>query len=58
MLYSRFTLVIYFMHSYIYVCVFVPIRPTLHFPPGIHMFVLYICDSVSALKIGSSVPFF
>ena len=27
-------------------------------PVGIHMFVLYICVSISALQAGSSVPFF
>ena len=27
-------------------------------PLGVHMFVLYICVSISALQTGSSVPFF
>ena len=31
-----------------------PVHPTL----GNHKFVLYICDSISALQISSSVPFF
>ena len=35
----------------------IPTPPQLS-PLGVHMFVLYICVSVSALKTGSSVPFF
>ena len=32
--------------------------PPLLFPLGVHTFVLYICVSISAMQIGSSVPFF
>ena len=35
-----------------------PILPTLLFPLGIHIFVLYICVSISASQIRSSIPFF
>ena len=35
-----------------------PPPPPPAFPLGVHMFVLYICVSISALKTGSSVPFF
>ena len=28
------------------------------FPLGIHTFVLYVCVSISALQIRSSIPFF
>ena len=27
-------------------------------PLGVHMFILYVCISISALQIDSSVPFF
>ena len=58
-LYSRFSLVIYFIHISIYLLI-----PIFHFIPpllsplGVHTFVLYICVSISALQTGSSVPFF
>ena len=58
MLYSRFSLVIY---SYIVVYIFQSQSPNRFHPPsalGIHMFVLYICVSISALQMGSSLPFF
>ena len=35
-----------------------PIHPTPASPLGIHTFVLYVCVSISALQISSSVPFF
>ena len=35
-----------------------PIPPTQPFPLGIHTFVRYVSVSISALQIGSSVPFF
>ena len=64
LLYSRFSLFIYFIHISVYMSIpisqFIPPRP----PPlplspcGVHMFVLYICVSISALQTGSSVPFF
>ena len=34
------------------------IHPTLSFPHSVHKSVLYICDCIPALQIGSSVPFF
>ena len=47
-LYSRFSLVTYFIHSGVYMSLpapqFIPPSPTL---PGINKFVLYICDSIS-----------
>ena len=63
-LHSRFLLVIYFIHISAYMSIpisqFIPPPPLL--PPlsplGVHTFVLYICVSISALQIGSSVPFF
>ena len=50
MLYSRSLLVIYFMYSSVYMSI--PIShfiPPLPFPPDIHKFVFYICDSISVL---------
>ena len=35
-----------------------PVYPTLSFLPCVHTSVLYICVSILALQIGSSVPFF
>ena len=61
-LYSRFLLVIYFIHISVYMSTqspnssHPPRRPLS--PLGVHMFVLYICVSISALQTGSSVPFF
>ena len=64
-LYSRFLLVINFIHISVYIVN--PNRPIHHAttptsPPlsllHVHTFVLYICVSVSALQTGSSVPFF
>ena len=64
-LYSRFLLVIHFIHISLYMSIpisqFIPPPPP---PPpplsplGVHTFVLYICVSISALQTGSSVPFF
>ena len=55
-LYNRFSLVLYFKHSRVYMSTpiskFIP-PPC---PPCVHTFVLYICVSISALQI--SVPFF
>ena len=66
---SRFSLVIYFIHSTnsvcvcvcVCVCISIPISQFL--PPSslflsVHMFVVHICVSSSALQISSSVPFF
>ena len=44
--------------SRIYVNPILPFSPTLPLPHSIHMSVIYVCVSVSALKIDSSVPFF
>ena len=59
-LYSRSSLVIYFIHSSVYMSIpisqFIPPPPLS--PLGVHTFVLYVCVSFSALQIGSSVPFF
>ena len=62
-LYSRFLLVIYFIHISVYMSNPIPQfnpppPPPCHFLPGVHTFVLYICVSISALQTGSSVPFF
>ena len=64
-LYSRFLLVIYFIHISVYMSIpisqFIPPPPAPHpatYPLGVHTFVLYICVSTSALHTGSSVPFF
>ena len=46
-------------HQALYICQSqTPSLSHLHFPLGIHIIVLYICVSISALQIGSSVPFF
>ena len=63
-LYSRFLLVIYFIHTSVYMSIptsqFIPPPPP-PAPPlsplGVHTFVLYICVSISALQTGSSLPF-
>ena len=59
MLYSGFSLVIYFIHISVYMSIpisqFIPPPLT---PISVHMFVLYICVSISTLQTGSSVPFF
>ena len=55
-LYSKFSLVISFIHSSVCVCQFQ--TPNLSFPLsplGFHTFVFYICVSIPASKIGSSV---
>ena len=55
-LYRRFSLVIYFIHSSVYMLI-----PTLLFilpcPALVSMFVLYLCVSISALQISSPVSF-
>ena len=56
--YSTFPLAIYFTQQCIHVDPNLPIRPTLPFPHCVHMSVLYVCISIPALQIGSSVPFF
>ena len=62
-LYSRFLLVINFIHIGVYMSIpigqFIPAlpHPLPLSPLGVHMFVLFICVSISALQTGSSVPF-
>ena len=57
MLYSRFPLVFYVIHSRVYMSTpisqFIPPLPL-----GVHTFILYVSVSVSALQIGLSVPLF
>ena len=49
-LYIRSLLLIYFIYSSMYMSVPVSqLIPLLPFPLGIHKFVFYICDSISAL---------
>ena len=53
-------LVVYFIHVSIG-CTPQSQSPSHHKPPfplGIHIFVLYVCVSISALQIRSSIPFF
>ena len=63
-LYSKFQTVVYFIHNINSVFTSIPASQFLPpdssppLPLGIHTFVLYICVSVSALQIRSSVPFF
>ena len=63
-LYSRFLLLIYFIHISVYMSIPIsqfippPNSPPPAFPLGVHTFVLYICVSISALQASSSVPFF
>ena len=56
--YSKFPLAIYFAYVNVYVSVLLSIHYTLFFPHCVHMSVLYVCISVAALPIGSSVPSF
>ena len=42
----------------IYINVTFSIRPSLFIPCSVHKPILYVCISISALQIGSSVPFF
>ena len=59
-LHRGFSSVTYFIHSIHSVCGAIPISPFLPpllFPLGIHVFVLYICVSLFALQIRSSVHF-
>ena len=63
-LYSRFLLVIHFIHISVYMSIqspnsshHLPHPPPLS-PLGVHTFVLYLCVSISALQTGSSLLFF
>ena len=58
LLHNRFSLVIYFAHSSVHMSM--PISQFIAIPSSpvsFHTFVLYVCVSISALQIGSSVPF-
>ena len=46
------------LHTVMYVSTTLPICPFLPFPHWVHKSVLYVCISIVALQIGSSVPFF
>ena len=58
-LYSRFSLIVYFIYSVNWVYASIPVSQFIP-PPffGIQKLVLYICDSISALQISLSVPVF
>ena len=61
MLYSMFSLLIYFLHNISGVHVpnpNFPIPPTHLLLFGIHVFILYVCVFMFALEIRSSIPFF
>ena len=57
MLYIRFSLVTYFIHSGVNMSVPISQFITLLLSTlGVHVFVLYVWVSISALSVGSSVP--
>ena len=56
-LYSRPSPAIYFAHSSVHTSILISQSIPPPSPLGVHTFVLYICVSISALQIGSSVPF-
>ena len=60
LLYSRFSLVIYFIYSINRVYMSIPVPQFIPHsslsPLGIHMFILYVCVSISSLQMCSSVP--
>ena len=47
MLYVKFLLVIYFIHSSMYMSIPISIYPSPPLPPGNDKFVFYICNSIS-----------
>ena len=53
MLYSRFSLVFYFVYSSVHMSI--PIHPALPSSLAVDIFVLYFWGCISALQIGSSV---
>ena len=59
-LYSRFSLVTYFINSRVYMSIPISSQKSSHptFSLGNHKCVLYNCDSIAALQISSSVPVF
>ena len=56
-LYSNFSLAIYFIYGNIYVSMLLSILPTLSYLNCVHKSVLYVCVSIPALQISSSLPF-
>ena len=54
---QQFSSVLFYTQQCTYVSPNLPIRLIPSSPRGIHTFVLYICVSISALQIGSPVPF-
>ena len=56
-LHSSFPLAILHMVVYIFQCCS-SISPTLSLPRWVHKSILYVCVSIPALQIGSSIPFF
>ena len=56
-LHSRFSLVTYW-HVHVDPSLSVHPTPTSLSPLGVHIFVLYLCVSISVLQIKSSIPFF
>ena len=56
-LHSSFPLAILHMVVYIFQCCS-SISPTLSLPRCVHKSILYVCVSIPALQIGSSIPFF
>ena len=55
---NKFPLAIYFTYGNVCFHVTLSIRLTLSFPHCVHNTVLYVCISIAALQIGSSVPYF
>ena len=55
-LYGKFLLVIYHLHSSVYVSLNPPIYPFPTHHPLVTMFVLYISVSISILQVSSFVP--
>ena len=56
--YSKFLLAVYFTHGDAYVSMLLSIQPALSFPHCVHKSVVYVCVSIAALQVGSSVASF
>ena len=56
--YTAASLPVYFTRDGICMSVQLSIHPTLSFFHCVHNYTFYICVSISALQVGSSVPFF
>ena len=58
--YTSFPLAIYFTHgsAYMSMLLFQFIPPSPSYPTHVHKFILYVCISIPAPQIGSSIPFF